>query len=229
LARRLPDAFLHAEADPRGTDARPENAERRRDAACRCAPELLRRSVDPRGPVRRPSRVGRRPCRGPAALRGPRLPGLSHPRIVGRLLRAPIDRGRPEAQAGLDVRVAQGAATLEGGRPLPRLRPVRHGRAPPDGLPRDAPAGRVLREARECGARCSMKFRTAPLTLFVFLLVPGACVRKPVTAAAKTPAAPAPLPYEARLGKITFTHYCETCHGESGAGNGVPGRNLGTP
>ena len=71
-----------------------------------------------------------------------------------------------------------------------------------------------------------MKFRTAPLTLFVFLLVPGACVRKPVTAAAKTPAAPAPLPYEARLGKITFTHYCETCHGESGAGDGFNAFNL---
>ena len=89
LARRLPDALLHVAADPRGTNARPENAERRRDAARRRAAELLRRSVDPRGPVRRPSGVGRRPRRGPAALRGPRMPGLSHPRIVGRLLRAP--------------------------------------------------------------------------------------------------------------------------------------------
>jgi mono/diheme cytochrome c family protein len=37
---------------------------------------------------------------------------------------------------------------------------------------------------------------------------------------------PAPLPYEARLGKITFTHYCETCHGESGAGDGFNAFNL---
>jgi mono/diheme cytochrome c family protein len=71
-----------------------------------------------------------------------------------------------------------------------------------------------------------MRFRTATLALFVFLLVPGACARKPAPAAAKTPAAPAPLPYEARLGKITFTHYCETCHGESGAGDGFNAFNL---
>ena len=139
----LPHALLHAAADPRGADARPENAAGRRDAARRRAAELLPRSVDPRRSVRRPSRVRRRPRRGPAALRGPRMPGLSHPGIVGRLLRAPVDRGRQEAQAGLDLRLAQGAAALEGGRPLPGLRPVRHGRAPPDRLSRDAPAGRA--------------------------------------------------------------------------------------
>ena len=71
-----------------------------------------------------------------------------------------------------------------------------------------------------------MKFRTAALFLFVFLLTPGACARKPATAAAKTPAAPAPPRYEARLGKATFTHYCQTCHGESGAGDGFNAFNL---
>jgi cytochrome c oxidase cbb3-type subunit 3 len=92
-----------------------------------------------------------------------------------------------------------------------------------------------------------MRFRVATLAPVVFLLVPGACVRKPAPAAAKTPAAPspalpasaapapaataapaaaAPLPYEARLGKITFTHYCQTCHGESGAGDGFNAFNL---
>jgi mono/diheme cytochrome c family protein len=71
-----------------------------------------------------------------------------------------------------------------------------------------------------------MRFRTATLTLFVLLLVPGACARKPAPAAAKAPDISAPLPYEARLGKITFTHYCLTCHGESGAGDGFNAFNL---
>ena len=92
-----------------------------------------------------------------------------------------------------------------------------------------------------------MRFRVATLAPVVFLLVPGDCVRNPAPAAAKTPAAPspalpasaapapaataapaaaAPLPYEARLGKITFTHYCQTCHGESGAGDGFNAFNL---
>jgi len=71
-----------------------------------------------------------------------------------------------------------------------------------------------------------MRFRMATLALFVFLLVPGACARKPATPAAKTPAAPAPLPYEVRLGKVSFTHYCQTCHGESGAGDGFNAFNL---
>ena len=77
-----------------------------------------------------------------------------------------------------------------------------------------------------------MRFRTATLALFVFLLVPGACVRKPAPAAAKSPAAaktpvaPPPLRYEVRLGKVTFTHYCQTCHGETGAGDGFNAFNL---
>jgi mono/diheme cytochrome c family protein len=86
-----------------------------------------------------------------------------------------------------------------------------------------------------------MRFRTVTPALFVLLLVPGACVRKPAPVAAKTPAAPASaapapstpssaapaaLPYGARLGKVTFTHYCQTCHGESGAGDGFNAFNL---
>lgn len=86
-----------------------------------------------------------------------------------------------------------------------------------------------------------MRFRTA-LALFVTLLVPGACARRTSPAAAKAPAAPAsaaapeapappaatpaPLPYAARLGKVTFTHYCQTCHGETGAGDGFNAFNL---
>ncbi|HEX5854741.1 MAG TPA: cytochrome c [Thermoanaerobaculia bacterium] len=96
-----------------------------------------------------------------------------------------------------------------------------------------------------------MRFRTATLSLLVLLLLPGACARKPAPAAAKSPAAPAsaasasaapvpeapapvapaaatptPLPYEARLGKVTFTHYCQTCHGETGAGDGFNAFNV---
>ena len=93
-----------------------------------------------------------------------------------------------------------------------------------------------------------MRFRRiAPLVL---LLVPGGCARRPALVAAKAPdqqastapastapvsAAPAPeappptptpLPYEAGLGKIAFMHYCKTCHGESGAGDGFNAFNL---
>ena len=89
------------------------------------------------------------------------------------------------------------------------------------------------------------------LAVLAFLLLPGGCARKQVRAVAKAavapavdapasaappsaapaPAAPAltappPLLYEARLGKVTFTHYCQTCHGESGAGDGFNAFNL---
>jgi high-affinity iron transporter len=88
--------------------------------------------------------------------------------------------------------------------------------------------------------------------LVVLLLAPGACVRKAAPAAEKGPAsavpasaasasaapapeaaapaaatpAPTPLAYEARLGKVSFTHYCQTCHGETGAGDGFNAFNL---
>jgi mono/diheme cytochrome c family protein len=44
--------------------------------------------------------------------------------------------------------------------------------------------------------------------------------------AAPAPPEPTPLAYEARLGKATFTHYCQTCHGETGAGDGFNAFNL---
>ncbi len=101
-----------------------------------------------------------------------------------------------------------------------------------------------------------MRVRTTSVALLALSLLPAACVRKPAPAAAKTPAAPASavpasaapasaaqasvapapeapapvppalLPYEVRLGKITFAHYCQTCHGESGAGDGFNAFNL---
>ena len=77
-----------------------------------------------------------------------------------------------------------------------------------------------------------MRFHTAAPALLVLLLLPGACARKPAPTAAKTaeavktPAAPPPVRYEVRLGKVTFTHYCQICHGESGAGDGFNAFNL---
>ncbi|MDL2717949.1 MAG: cytochrome c [Acidobacteriota bacterium] len=77
-----------------------------------------------------------------------------------------------------------------------------------------------------------MRIRAAALALVALLTVPAACTRKSAPAGAKTPAAaktpvvPPPLRYEVRLGKVTFTHYCQTCHGESGAGDGFNAFNL---
>ncbi len=62
--------------------------------------------------------------------------------------------------------------------------------------------------------------------LAALLLTLSACARKP---AAKAPAAAPqpPLPsYELRLGRATFQHYCQTCHGETGAGDGFNAFNL---
>lgn len=52
-----------------------------------------------------------------------------------------------------------------------------------------------------------------------------ACSRQP--AAPKSAAARPPEPsYELRLGKAVFRHYCQTCHGETGAGDGFNAFNL---
>jgi len=42
---------------------------------------------------------------------------------------------------------------------------------------------------------------------------------------AQAPVAPAPS-YEAQLGRDVFAHYCATCHGEAGAGDGFNAYNL---
>jgi mono/diheme cytochrome c family protein len=34
------------------------------------------------------------------------------------------------------------------------------------------------------------------------------------------------MSYELRLGRATFQHYCQTCHGETGAGDGFNAFNL---
>ena len=68
-----------------------------------------------------------------------------------------------------------------------------------------------------------------PLRIAVALLAAlavSACARKP---AARAPAAAPRLPlpsYELRLGRATYEHYCQTCHGETGAGDGFNAFNL---
>jgi len=60
------------------------------------------------------------------------------------------------------------------------------------------------------------------------LSVVVACARKPAPARVAAPAAPAPAPpsYELRLGKQAFQYYCQSCHGETGAGDGFNAFNL---
>jgi len=63
---------------------------------------------------------------------------------------------------------------------------------------------------------------------FVLLVLAGAaCARRTAAgpgAAARRPAlAPS---YELRLGRQVFQHYCQTCHGETGAGDGFNAFNL---
>jgi mono/diheme cytochrome c family protein len=55
-----------------------------------------------------------------------------------------------------------------------------------------------------------------------------ACSRKPAPARPAAAAAPAPVPpsYELRLGKQAFQYYCQSCHGETGAGDGFNAFNL---
>ena len=59
------------------------------------------------------------------------------------------------------------------------------------------------------------------------LLALAACARKP--AATPPPASPSPeaaLSYEAQQGQAVYRHYCQTCHGDTGAGDGFNAFNL---
>ncbi len=59
------------------------------------------------------------------------------------------------------------------------------------------------------------------------LLGLSACARKPAAKASASAAPRPPLPsYELRLGRATYEHYCQTCHGETGAGDGFNAFNL---
>jgi mono/diheme cytochrome c family protein len=56
------------------------------------------------------------------------------------------------------------------------------------------------------------------------LLAAAGCSRRPP--APVKPSAPPEPSYDLRLGKQVFTHYCQTCHGETGAGDGFNAFNL---
>ena len=60
---------------------------------------------------------------------------------------------------------------------------------------------------------------------FVLVLAVTACSERP--SASKPVTAKAPVDsYELRLGKDIYHHYCQTCHGETGAGDGFNAFNL---
>lgn len=62
--------------------------------------------------------------------------------------------------------------------------------------------------------------------LLALALALTSCARKPAAKGAANPPRPAPPSYELRLGRATFQHYCQTCHGETGAGDGFNAFNL---
>jgi len=72
-----------------------------------------------------------------------------------------------------------------------------------------------------------------PVVLFTLIFLGSACSpRKAATPPASQPAeAPGPpqepqLAYELRLGRAVYKHYCMTCHGDAGAGDGFNAFNL---
>lgn len=71
------------------------------------------------------------------------------------------------------------------------------------------------------GVACSRKSTTpvaAPL--------PSASAAPAAVPPAAPPVAAAPLNYEVRSGRDVYRHYCQTCHGETGAGDGFNAFNL---
>ncbi len=55
---------------------------------------------------------------------------------------------------------------------------------------------------------------------------PGAALASQGAAASAAPAATPQPSYELRLGRSVYEHYCQTCHGEGGAGDGFNAFNL---
>ena len=62
-----------------------------------------------------------------------------------------------------------------------------------------------------------------PLAAVILL---GACSGKSARRAAASRPSSKPPSYEMRLGHATFQHYCQNCHGETGAGDGFNAFNL---
>ena len=78
-----------------------------------------------------------------------------------------------------------------------------------------------------------LKARTSRVLLLILMLPGGlgiaACSRRhPPSQPAPSPVAAAHmvLAYDARMGQVTYRHYCQTCHGETGAGDGFNAFNL---
>ena len=72
--------------------------------------------------------------------------------------------------------------------------------------------------------------RAQRLLLAIVIAAAAACSRSatqqaPARDAATTPQQPPPG-YEVRLGHDLFVHYCATCHGDAGAGDGFNAYNL---
>lgn len=69
--------------------------------------------------------------------------------------------------------------------------------------------------------------RKAAVTLTLLLLPALACSRKGQAPGPVVSAPPGPeAPYELRIGRGVYISYCQTCHGETGAGDGFNAFNL---
>ncbi len=64
-------------------------------------------------------------------------------------------------------------------------------------------------------------------TLLAAALLAPACAQRKAPPPSPSPApAEAEPSYEVRMGKQVFVHYCQTCHGETGGGDGFNAFNL---
>jgi len=67
------------------------------------------------------------------------------------------------------------------------------------------------------------------IPILLLALVPpvvAACARKATPHRHAAAPAVAAISYEARQGRAVYQHYCQTCHGETGAGDGFNAFNL---
>jgi mono/diheme cytochrome c family protein len=60
------------------------------------------------------------------------------------------------------------------------------------------------------------------LAMVAFVIVSAAACSRPAPA----PPVPTADSYTLRIGRETYTHYCRTCHGDAGAGDGFNAYNL---
>lgn len=67
--------------------------------------------------------------------------------------------------------------------------------------------------------------RALVVSAIVAAAVLAGCARRKAKAPAPA-AAPPEQGYELRMGREVWVHYCQTCHGESGAGDGFNSFNL---